>query len=834
MQYPAKNRYTLNIYAILYTRICVKNNFNAFKCNVRIINKHKFMKKIVMLFALAILFITAPVFAQDDTTATTTDNNDISTETTDVVNTTDEAINNDSIDTGVVVDETATEEDNAVSEEAVLDEVVTEEDLGAQTPGPFHFLKSITRAVQRTITRDPVKKAELRLEEAHEELLRAKKIIQDNPDNAKAAEKAQKAVAKFEKNIEKVQEQAAKIKEKNADQSGAFLEKIADFQVKQQKMLDNLEVQLPPQAYAKVQEARQNSLEHQVQVMTTIAQNQGQLADAISQAFDKQRGSDFKEIKQLEVLDRISEFVPEEARNAIEQAQGAIQQRFEDRINTLPEELRGKKFETYMAQINGSPVQQFRVIDELKSTINVPGDFLDRLENAKENTTSRFEERIRSFDTPEEQDQFLSSIADGSVENLRVIQNIKTSVPEDLRQQIEIKEDEAIQKFKAEFTDNPDAQQRAQKFEELSKKLRENPDAATFAMIQKLRENLPPDQQAFVENLGREAATGFQEQYQADPQTFLKRVESFNPEAIASFQQFQDQAPIVVRSSIGQAISQQIDAVKQRIDTIDDPARFDRIKQQLSDNPEIQQKIEQRYGDITTKLEQKGTELNAVKQRIEAEFNARVVQENAKRAEEGMPDISGNQLENLKQRFMLSPELRIDKEVQTQARENAETKVKQEIKQNIQPANGAQQQPNRGEASSDQNNNIQQPPRNNQQNQLQRAPLPARERVDEKLDEIKAKLDDQSDKNSLDDRRFPLPAQQEKTGDKPSAGTPLPPPGSKSLPPETQFRTDGAIRQGEPVEQEQPDDSRILPPPSTTTQPPPPPPTGSVAPKPAQ
>ena len=76
-------------------------------------------------FALASLAFAAalalPAFAQDDT-------GDMSAAATDAATAAEETV-------------VAQIEDAGLSTEALQDEIVTEEDLGAKTPGAFHFLK---------------------------------------------------------------------------------------------------------------------------------------------------------------------------------------------------------------------------------------------------------------------------------------------------------------------------------------------------------------------------------------------------------------------------------------------------------------------------------------------------------------------------------------------------------------------------------------------------------------------------------------------------------------------------------------------------------------------
>lgn len=569
-------------------------------------------------------------------------------------------------------------EEAGLSAEAIEDETVTEEDLGAETPGRFHFLKKLTRTVQRVVTRDPVKKAEYRIEEAHEELLRAQKLTEENPDDEKAQKKIEKALDKFESNIEKVKEHAADIKEKRADQAGDFLEKIADFQMKQQKVLDKLEEKLPEAVFAKVQEARQRTIANQSEVMTRVAENAEQITERFSAALQNQRGSDFREFKNMEVLQRVSEFIPEEARAAIEQVQAAARTRFEEHIQSLPEEIRNESFGRYMANITGDPVTQMRTLDNIKSQANLPDDFFAQIERAKEQTVSKFEERFRRFEDPAQREAFMATFDNGSVDNLRVIQQFKESVPEEIKQEIQQKEQQSIQRFKERFTDDPDAQSRANKFQELAQKMRQNPDSATFAAIQQLEETLPADQRQFVQNLRSEASQGFVQHFQEGGDTFFKRIQSFDPAAIQHFQQIQSDSGGAAQVLLNRAVSQQIDFVRERIQQIDDPARFERIKMQFEQNPEIQRQIQARFADFGSQLQNKEQEINVIKEHIEQGFNARIDQERQVRQEQGLPDFSEQELGNLKERNLLRPQLQAGQELQNQFRRFEEEKMQRE------------------------------------------------------------------------------------------------------------------------------------------------------------
>ena len=554
-------------------------------------------------------------------------------------------------------------EESGLSAEALEDEVVTEEDLGAEAPGRFHFFKKVKRTVQKTITRDPVKKAEFEIEAAHEELLRAKKLAEENPDDSGAQRRVRNALDDFAKDIEKVKNRAGDIKENRPDQASDFLDKIADMQVKQQKVLDKIEERMPENVFEKIKETRENVLRHAGEAMFDIESDPERIAQHFNAAFENQRGSEFREFKNLEVLERLENFVPEQAKQGIRNAQDMARKRFETQLGEIPENARADKFKRYIEFIPGDAIQHMRVLDDFKAHGNFEPDFFQHIEAAKEKSINRFEDRFRRFEDPLRRNIFMDDFADGSVENLRIMEQFKENLPEEIKKEIQAKETESIQRFKEHFIDDPDAQARANKFKELSRKMRENPDPATFALIQQLENELPPDQRAFVDSMSHEFEQGFEDRFEQEREGFLRRIESFDPGAIGHLQDFRGQAPPEIQAIIGQAMNRQIDFVSDRMDDFDDPARFDRFREQMENNPEIRQQIEFRHGDFDRRFESKEGEIGDIKQRIEGKFNARIEEEKRFRQEAGLPDFSPDELENLKQRHLLRPQFEAEEGV---------------------------------------------------------------------------------------------------------------------------------------------------------------------------
>lgn len=120
----------------------------------------------------------------------------------------------------------------------------------------FYFLKNWRRGISYALTFNKIKKAELSARFANERLLEAQKLAEKNPD----ASVLDKAMEDYRLEMEKTKTLSDKINkdDPNADK---FLDKLADFQLKRQRVIDRLSKQLSEQSRKKAIDAQEKSLE---------------------------------------------------------------------------------------------------------------------------------------------------------------------------------------------------------------------------------------------------------------------------------------------------------------------------------------------------------------------------------------------------------------------------------------------------------------------------------------------------------------------------------------------------------------------------------------------
>lgn len=291
--------------------------------------------------------------------------------------------------------ETAEVFEEVVTEAVNLDEDIQPEDLKVSDPwllpdAPFYFLKNWGRGIQNFFTLNPVKKAELRMKFANEKLMEVKKTIQETND----PEIIKKAVENYQQEIEKIKEQVEKIKEKAKDNPKAesFLDKFLHQQTLHQKLLQRLETQVPSQALEKIKTARERHLERFSDVMLKLEDRKEEITKKLDEILEKQKGSEYKNFKNLEVLRELEEKVPEEAKEAIRKAQENALKRLQGDLEKMSPEDQ-EKFKEYLDKISGEKEKHLEILENLRGELKEKPEIREKLLEAREGILEKMKEK---------------------------------------------------------------------------------------------------------------------------------------------------------------------------------------------------------------------------------------------------------------------------------------------------------------------------------------------------------------------------------------------------------------------------------------------------------
>lgn len=437
--------------------------------------------------------------------------------------------------------------EEAPSVEAVLDETVTEADLGlsepVKAPGAFHFLKRFGRAVQEATTFDATEKNELRLKNANIDFLEGKKAAEEKGDFSFA----EKAAERAEKRLGKITESIKNQKGAGDERSNQLLDSVLDNHIKHQKILGAVEAQAlvsAPEFATRLHNVQEKTSEHVGEALTAGEQSADQVTERINRVFSEQQGSEFRDLRNLEVLQQIEDHVPEEARVGIERAQDATLNRFRIQIEQLPEENRGEKFNQYVRNFGGDKTRHLQMFEQMKQFEGLPQEIQEQIEAAKDIAANRFQQELQGGSQEFRNQAFARFRIDVDPNKLRVMSEIRQRVHVgDAAIEAEIKEHESksIDAFVSQF---PDAESDAAQFKKLSEEMASNPSPNTFRILQELETKVKadPKKAAFIAQMEQQTKQQFAKRAQEHGDRFLQEIAgTTNPEDIAIFQQLQSE-----------------------------------------------------------------------------------------------------------------------------------------------------------------------------------------------------------------------------------------------------------------------------------------------------
>ncbi|MBZ9578604.1 hypothetical protein KJA14_02025 [Patescibacteria group bacterium] len=290
-----------------------------------------------------------------------------------------------------------------ITEAVNLDEDIQPEDLEVGEPRilpghPLYFLKNWARSIRLFFAFRPVTKAELRLKFANERLIEVKKIIEvkRDPNNIK------KGIENYQQEIEKIKAQTERIRERARENQRVegFLDKFLHQEILHQKLLSKLEDQVPSEAFEKIKEARERHLESFQEVMLKLEDRKEIIAEKLDETLEKQKGSKYKNFKNLEILLQLEEKVPEEAKEAIRKAQENSLKRLKGDLEKMSPEDQ-ERFERYLEGISGEEEKQLEIMENLRLELRERTEIGERIIRVRERIMERVRERVEELKCPE-------------------------------------------------------------------------------------------------------------------------------------------------------------------------------------------------------------------------------------------------------------------------------------------------------------------------------------------------------------------------------------------------------------------------------------------------
>ncbi len=275
-------------------------------------------------------------------------------------------------------------------------------DLGVPNPGllptnPFYFVKEWGRALRQLITSDPVKKAQLELNVATEKAAELKRVVDLNPSNTDALNRA---LDNYESGVQGITGDLERI-DINAENAGQLMSDVASQALKYQELLEELKASRSDAA-DKIEKI-QAEIDKLMQELIAKDTTPGKFRDLLNNAINFQKDDLGRELKALPFLDRLSESSDSlDIRSEIERVKDDEILRFEGRLGA--DGLTPDAITKILGQLPMADEAKLKVIDDLRDYINnaaigmkldaARADLVDKLSSSSEITAPDVQDLI--------------------------------------------------------------------------------------------------------------------------------------------------------------------------------------------------------------------------------------------------------------------------------------------------------------------------------------------------------------------------------------------------------------------------------------------------------
>ncbi|MCD6500808.1 hypothetical protein J7K42_02200 [bacterium] len=124
------------------------------------------------------------------------------------------------------------------------------------------------------------------------------------------------------------------------------------------------------------------------------------IGERLSKILREMKGSEFKEVKALQILKELQKRVPEAAKEGIKKAQENVMRRLKERLEKSSTSTQ-EKLKKYIEKIRGNPEGKMEILQDIKSALKNRPEIRKKLENVKEKILEKIQERGKKLGCPE-------------------------------------------------------------------------------------------------------------------------------------------------------------------------------------------------------------------------------------------------------------------------------------------------------------------------------------------------------------------------------------------------------------------------------------------------
>jgi len=487
---------------------------------------------------------------------------------------------------------------------AQADNTAGAEILGVGEPkllpsSPFYFFKEIGRGISNAFTFSEEKRAEKKLDQASERLAEVEIMMSETTSEDAGKNKTiANSLTKYQKDIDKANASIEKV-EKDSNAYNNLINKAVDKYSAFAKVMaadEDLALDIDKDIVQEIYKSKEG-------VLNNLAGSIENLPDSskLEEILQNQSGSDFKEFKNLEVLGELEGKLPEQAAEAVSNAQDKIRAKMEEKLSASTEGKTGEDFANYVIALKGNQAEHMAILDELSKSEDLPDEVADGFRKAKDAAAINFSKKMINHPAAE---QMMEEIASGDIDKLRVLEEMADALPDysEVKAELEQAREKALGRA-AEKMDQIESVD-----DKISFLIKDGvPDAKSFVILDQLQGKFTPEQQEKMAGVRNKAFQIFSDivDNSENSEKLLERLSGDSPKDIELIAAIRENLPADVAPKFEILAKKQLAKVEDRIMNEDNMEKLMEMRDEMSDSPKAQEFINKYAPEMEANINKK-------------------------------------------------------------------------------------------------------------------------------------------------------------------------------------------------------------------------------------
>jgi hypothetical protein len=499
--------------------------------------------------------------------------------------------------------QTENENTPTVMSSAEIDGNVTAVDLGVKEPkifsnNFFYSLKEVWNNIDVALTFNSVKKAEKQMKRASEKLIEVKKLEEkDQP------ERANKALQKYEQQMSRFQKTVKKIEQKGEADLEKLTDRIIDNSWQHQNLINALEKKIDPQYFQEVEQAREQSLQAASAVIEKFIPEE-KMEEKMESLLNKQKGSEFKDLQNLQNLKSIEDKISSEKKEKIQAVQERVSKEFFKKMKTMNQEKKSEA-ESYLKEIGGNELQKLKIIEEISQRDNWINS--DRI---KEEIVEKAGQKIESLSEENQKDYLKNLSQNGDLSELRLIKDLEYSLSssDSIKGKIKEAKEEVLRKINQNLSTSEG--------NERVFRISNQNDVEQLDALEEIKKSLPSEKQEALKEMEEKIANNIRQKISSaanaeEKENILNQIASDQPELMKVIQG----SKALDQNTKAEILKKQTEKIEERIRTSKNSATLEKLQERVRE--------EERKGEpsgeiikVRERIEEKMEEMQKEEKRI--------------------------------------------------------------------------------------------------------------------------------------------------------------------------------------------------------------------------